>query len=235
MSENITVRIADLLPGMYEEPTNITLTADEAARAAQLLADAEPVIRKGRRPLYRLIIERDGRAAEIFTVCAKPIVEEDTPREKLLDELEGKYSLGAGLTQRAPGRDYLKLLDMPGHGSIENMIPNGFHERFAGSTTADDHSELMGQLGQVSWEKTDKKSFSGEYRFIQYDDNGGLELTFFISPDDRVMNAAGYEMKGEPVQRWAKAVKACAKSVGIPGTGLRMPKDLRNGGGISGE
>ncbi len=211
------IRVVDVADGMYEEPLQIDLTAEEVEAFLKIHPEVNPSEKAlgfgGKRYVLQLFDGNGNETGRLTVMSHGTVIGDDGTTYK--QEGEFKDWITAVETShdiswdRRPGADYFMLLSEDGcHGDLVEWVETNFDEGIDADLTNEDVTALKEALEGVTYsDTTTDVSYNSEmvkYSVDIFSGHGASLYTLRISENGDVYNEAGYEITGGSIHEWVQ-------------------------------
>lgn len=211
------IRVADVTDGMYEEPLQIDLTAEEVEAFLKIHPEVNPSEKAlgfgGKRYVLQLFDGNGNETGRLTVMSHGTVIGDDGTTYKQEGEfkdwitaVEASHDIS---WDRRPGADYFVLLSEDGcHGDLVEWVETNFDEGIDADLTNEDVTALKEALEGVTYsDTTTDVSYNSEivkYSVDIFSGHGASLYTLRISENGNVYNEAGYEITGGSIHEWVQ-------------------------------
>lgn len=211
------IRVADVTDGMYEEPLQIDLTAEEVEAFLKIHPEVNPSEKAlgfgGKRYVLQLFDGNGNETGRLTVMSHGTVIGDDGTTYKQEGEfkdwitaVEASHDI---FWDRRPGADYFVLLSEDGcHGDLVEWVETNFDEGIDADLTNEDVTALKEALEGVTYsDTTTDVSYNSEivkYSVDIFSGHGASLYTLRISENGNIYNEAGYEITGGSIHEWVQ-------------------------------
>lgn len=211
------IRVVDVADGMYEEPLQIDLTAEEVEAFLKIHPELNPSEKAlgfgGKRYVLQLFDGNGNETGRLTVMSHGTVIGDDGTTYKQEGEfkdwitaVEASHDIS---WDRRPGADYFVLLSEDGcHGDLVEWVETNFDEGIDADLTNEDVTALKEALEGVTYsDTTTDVSYNSEivkYSVDIFSGYGASLYTLRISENGDVYNEAGYEITGGSIDEWVQ-------------------------------
>ena len=211
------IRVVDVADGMYEEPLQIDLTAEEEEAFLKIHPELNPSEKAlgfgGKRYVLQLFDGNGNETGRLTVMSHGTVIGDDGTTYKQEGEfkdwitaVEASHDIS---WDRRPGADYFVLLSEDGcHGDLVEWVETNFDEGIDADLTNEDVTALKEALEGVTYsDTTTDVSYNSEivkYSVDIFSGYGASLYTLRISENGDVYNEAGYEITGGSIDEWVQ-------------------------------